>query len=200
MTNVKSVWKLETSTACIVHTVSVVSGCSLYLAFYLTWIYMWFVFVRKWLLCLRQGKANISCCKLFLFVVFRGSYFYFLLFGSSCFQRGPESLRVPVSLHATNRTRLCKRLKEKAVAAGSIVVLEGGEQKCRYDTDTEVLFRQVWGKVVQTVFQCWNKWKRGHYVLAGNVCHGTKSWLVYYRWGVTEQSKELTRSSNIFLS
>lgn len=58
------------------------------------------------------------------------------------FQLGPDSLSVPVSLHATNRARLCQRLKEKAVPERSIVVLEGGEQLTRYDTDTEAVFRQ----------------------------------------------------------
>ena len=50
---------------------------------------------------------------------------------------------MPVNLHATNRARLCERLKSKSVENGAIVLLQGGEEKCRYDTDTEVVFRQV---------------------------------------------------------
>uniref|UniRef100_A0A8C1X1Y9 Xaa-Pro dipeptidase n=1 Tax=Cyprinus carpio TaxID=7962 RepID=A0A8C1X1Y9_CYPCA len=42
-----------------------------------------------------------------------------------------------------NRERLCRGLKaEKDVPAGSVLVLQGGEQKQRYCTDTDVLFRQ----------------------------------------------------------
>lgn len=61
---------------------------------------------------------------------------------SSCFQLGPDGLCVPVNLHATNRARLCERLKSKSVENGAIVLLQGGEEKCRYDTDAEVVFRQ----------------------------------------------------------
>ncbi len=50
---------------------------------------------------------------------------------------------MPVNLHATNRKRLCERLKSKSVKNGALVLLQGGEEKCLYDTDTEVVFRQV---------------------------------------------------------
>ena len=54
-------------------------------------------------------------------------------------------MAVPVSLHATNRKKLCDRLlKQKDLPKGAIVVLQGGEQKQRYCTDCDVLFRQVW--------------------------------------------------------
>ncbi|PNJ09201.1 PEPD isoform 4 [Pongo abelii] len=59
------------------------------------------------------------------------------------FWLGNETLKVPVALFALNRQRLCERLrKNPAVQAGSIVVLQGGEETLRYCTDTEVLFRQ----------------------------------------------------------
>ena len=51
---------------------------------------------------------------------------------------------MPLALFALNRQRLCERLrKNPAVQAGSVVVLQGGEETQRYCTDTGVLFRQV---------------------------------------------------------
>uniref|UniRef100_A0A8C2G0J8 Xaa-Pro dipeptidase n=1 Tax=Cyprinus carpio TaxID=7962 RepID=A0A8C2G0J8_CYPCA len=56
---------------------------------------------------------------------------------------GNDTLRVSAALFAENRERLCRGLKaEKDVPAGSVVVLQGGEQKQRYCTDTDELFRQ----------------------------------------------------------
>uniref|UniRef100_A0A7N9AYS6 Xaa-Pro dipeptidase n=1 Tax=Mastacembelus armatus TaxID=205130 RepID=A0A7N9AYS6_9TELE len=50
---------------------------------------------------------------------------------------------VSAALFAENRRRLCKGLKEKdGVVPQSLVVLQGGEQKQRYCTDTDLLFRQ----------------------------------------------------------
>lgn len=61
----------------------------------------------------------------------------------SCFQLGAHTLSIPVSLHATNRKRLCEQLKKlKGVPAGAMVLLQGGEQSQRYCTDTDVVFRQ----------------------------------------------------------
>ncbi len=57
---------------------------------------------------------------------------------------GNDTLRVSADLFAGNRERLCRGLKaEKDVPAGSVVLLQGGEQKQRYCTDTDMLFRQV---------------------------------------------------------
>uniref|UniRef100_A0A8C6AM36 Xaa-Pro dipeptidase n=1 Tax=Monodon monoceros TaxID=40151 RepID=A0A8C6AM36_MONMO len=59
------------------------------------------------------------------------------------FWLGNETLKVPLALFALNRRRLCERLrKNPAVQAGSVVVLQGGEETQRYCTDTGVLFRQ----------------------------------------------------------
>ncbi|XP_034733940.1 xaa-Pro dipeptidase [Etheostoma cragini] len=56
---------------------------------------------------------------------------------------GKDTLRVSAALFAENRRRLCKGLKAKdGVVSQSVVVLQGGEQKQRYCTDTDVLFRQ----------------------------------------------------------
>ncbi|XP_046843454.1 xaa-Pro dipeptidase-like [Xenia sp. Carnegie-2017] len=60
---------------------------------------------------------------------------------SPYFQLGPNSLRVSVNLHATNRKRLSERLKGKT-SNGAMVFLQGGEGRCRYNTDTEIVFRQ----------------------------------------------------------
>lgn len=60
------------------------------------------------------------------------------------FWLGNETLKVPLALFALNRQRLCERLrKNPAVQAGTVVLLQGGEDTQRYCTDTGVLFRQV---------------------------------------------------------
>ena len=59
---------------------------------------------------------------------------------------GNETLRVSAALFAENRRRLCSGLKNKdGVLPRSVVVLQGGEQKQRFCTDTDLLFRQVGG-------------------------------------------------------
>ncbi|KAM7014777.1 xaa-Pro dipeptidase [Tautogolabrus adspersus] len=56
---------------------------------------------------------------------------------------GNETLRVSAALFAENRRRLCTGLKAKdGLVPQSMVVLQGGEQKQRYCTDTDQLFRQ----------------------------------------------------------
>ncbi|KAK5914951.1 hypothetical protein CesoFtcFv8_000589 [Champsocephalus esox] len=56
---------------------------------------------------------------------------------------GNETLRVSAALFAENRRRLCSGLKNKdGVLPRSVVVLQGGEQKQRFCTDTDLLFRQ----------------------------------------------------------
>ena len=57
---------------------------------------------------------------------------------------GPSSLSIPMSLFSENRQRLCQSLREEgATPSGSIIILQGGEQQCRYSSDTEIVFRQV---------------------------------------------------------
>ncbi|XP_070574989.1 xaa-Pro dipeptidase-like isoform X1 [Ptychodera flava] len=59
------------------------------------------------------------------------------------FDRGSHTLTVSVELFATNRRRLCERLRAKdGVPKGAMVLLQGGEQKQRYCTDTDEVFRQ----------------------------------------------------------
>uniref|UniRef100_A0A3B5BB52 Xaa-Pro dipeptidase n=1 Tax=Stegastes partitus TaxID=144197 RepID=A0A3B5BB52_9TELE len=56
---------------------------------------------------------------------------------------GNDTLRVSAALFAENRRRLCQGLKAKdGVVSKSVVVLQGGEQKQRHCTDTDLLFRQ----------------------------------------------------------
>jgi len=63
--------------------------------------------------------------------------------GKSSFSLGDHTLEVPFTLNKKNRDRLCERLKKnKDYEKGSIVVLEGGDSKTRYSSDTEIVFRQ----------------------------------------------------------
>ncbi|XP_063048977.1 xaa-Pro dipeptidase [Engraulis encrasicolus] len=56
---------------------------------------------------------------------------------------GKDTLRVSAALFAENRRRLLAALKNAdGVQAKAVVVLQGGEQKQRYCTDTEPVFRQ----------------------------------------------------------
>ncbi|XP_075903136.1 xaa-Pro dipeptidase [Nelusetta ayraudi] len=56
---------------------------------------------------------------------------------------GNDTLRVSAALFAENRRRLCAGLKANdGLVPQSVVVLQGGEQKQRYCTDTDVVFRQ----------------------------------------------------------
>uniref|UniRef100_A0A668AA42 Xaa-Pro dipeptidase n=1 Tax=Myripristis murdjan TaxID=586833 RepID=A0A668AA42_9TELE len=54
-----------------------------------------------------------------------------------------KCILVSAALFAENRRRLCQGLKAKeGIVSKSVVVLQGGEQKQRYCTDTDILFRQ----------------------------------------------------------
>lgn len=56
---------------------------------------------------------------------------------------GEHTLRVPMSLHAENRQRLVKSLANRGLGAGSVVLLQGGDDTTRYSGDAENVFRQV---------------------------------------------------------
>uniref|UniRef100_A0A3Q3JV90 Xaa-Pro dipeptidase n=1 Tax=Monopterus albus TaxID=43700 RepID=A0A3Q3JV90_MONAL len=63
--------------------------------------------------------------------------------GGPVYWLGNDTLRVSAALFAENRRRLCKELKAKdGLVPQSVVVLQGGEQRQRYCTDTDLLFRQ----------------------------------------------------------
>ena len=54
------------------------------------------------------------------------------------YDQGLNTYRVPMALHALNRARLCDRMKKHK----GVVLLQGGDQQTRYDTDHEPVFRQ----------------------------------------------------------
>lgn len=54
------------------------------------------------------------------------------------FHLGLNTFRVPLALHAVNRAKLTAAMG----AARGVVLLQGGEQQTRYDTDHEPVFRQ----------------------------------------------------------
>ena len=63
-----------------------------------------------------------------------------------CFSLGHETLKVSMRMFADNRRRLVERLCQcEEVPGDAVVVLQGGEQKQRYCTDVDVVFRQVGG-------------------------------------------------------
>jgi len=59
------------------------------------------------------------------------------------FHRGLSTYRVPMALFELNRARLVEHLLERlGPDASGVVLLEGGKQRTRYDTDHEPVFRQ----------------------------------------------------------
>jgi Xaa-Pro dipeptidase len=60
----------------------------------------------------------------------------------SHFSMGPGTFRVPMSMHAASRRRLVERLRRRGVAERAVVLLQGGVQPSKYDTDRELLFEQ----------------------------------------------------------
>ncbi|KAG7244138.1 hypothetical protein CRUP_029220, partial [Coryphaenoides rupestris] len=54
---------------------------------------------------------------------------------------GKDTLRVSAKLFAENRRRLCQELRAGSAPPRAVVLLQGGEQKQRYCTDTDQLFR-----------------------------------------------------------
>ncbi|CAL8404237.1 unnamed protein product [Boreogadus saida] len=66
-----------------------------------------------------------------------------LLPGRPTYWLGKDTLRVSAKLFAENRRRLCQGLGAAGAPPGAVVLLQGGEQKQRYCTDTDDVFRQV---------------------------------------------------------
>uniref|UniRef100_W5LNZ3 Xaa-Pro dipeptidase n=1 Tax=Astyanax mexicanus TaxID=7994 RepID=W5LNZ3_ASTMX len=63
--------------------------------------------------------------------------------GKAVYWMGKDTLQVSAALFAENRRRLCAGLKgRQGLQPKSLVLLQGGEQKQRYCTDTDILFRQ----------------------------------------------------------
>jgi len=56
---------------------------------------------------------------------------------------GEHCLSIPMSMHKENRERLCAALKKSNVPKGAVVLLQGGSDSQRYDTDVNTApFRQ----------------------------------------------------------
>ena len=62
-------------------------------------------------------------------------------FAKSAFSRGKDTYRVPMAMHAENRDRLRAAMRLAGYAEGT-VLLQGGGEFTRYDTDYEGVFRQ----------------------------------------------------------
>ena len=64
---------------------------------------------------------------------------------------GLNTYKVPMSMHAGNRERVCTNLRSahSSLPANSLIFLQGGEAKTRNDTDHELLFRQEVSYCVQ---------------------------------------------------
>lgn len=62
----------------------------------------------------------------------------------SVYSLGLNTYRVPMALHELNRARLVQSMLEKLDGTNSrgVILLEGGKQTTRYDTDHEPVFRQ----------------------------------------------------------
>merc|ERR1719491_2219542 len=58
------------------------------------------------------------------------------------YSQGLETFRVPMALYEVNRARVVQAMLEKDGSARGLVLLEGGKQTTRYDTDHEPVFRQ----------------------------------------------------------
>ena len=54
------------------------------------------------------------------------------------YDQGLDTYRVPMALHPLNRARLCDRMKDHR----GVVLVQGGDQQLRYDTDHEPVCRQ----------------------------------------------------------
>mmetsp|Transcript_38108 Transcript_38108/g.98782 ORF Transcript_38108/g.98782 Transcript_38108/m.98782 type:complete len:532 (-) Transcript_38108:108-1703(-) len=63
--------------------------------------------------------------------------------GEAFFSMGEGTHRVPMSMHAENRARLCERLRKRhEIGAAAVVFLQGGADQPVYDTDTNWAFKQ----------------------------------------------------------
>jgi len=60
------------------------------------------------------------------------------------FSMGEGTLRIPMTMHAENRKRLCERLRAAAgdIGEGAVILLQGGSENSVYDTDTNWDYKQ----------------------------------------------------------
>jgi Xaa-Pro dipeptidase len=61
---------------------------------------------------------------------------------AAAYSMGPGTFEVPMAMHAGARARLVERLRRAGAPASAVVVLQGGAQQSKYDTDRELLFQQ----------------------------------------------------------
>jgi len=62
--------------------------------------------------------------------------------GAGVFQKGKgKTLAVPMEVHASSCAKLCGILRDRGITSG-VVLLQGGDDQCQYDSDTELVFRQ----------------------------------------------------------
>lgn len=52
-----------------------------------------------------------------------------------------KTLAIPMEIHASSRAKLANLMKARGCADG-LVLLQGGDEQCQYDSDTEPVFRQ----------------------------------------------------------
>lgn len=65
-----------------------------------------------------------------------------MAYSTAHYSQGPDTFRVPMSMHADARRRLCERLRRRGVPDAAVLLLQGGAQQNEYDTDRELLFLQ----------------------------------------------------------
>jgi len=58
------------------------------------------------------------------------------------YSQGLETFQVPMALYEINRARVVQSMLESDASARGLILLEGGKQTTRYDTDHEPVFRQ----------------------------------------------------------
>ena len=60
------------------------------------------------------------------------------------FQKGKgKTLAIPMSVHAAARAKLCGMMQKAPYSSSGMLLIKGGEEQCQYDSDTELVFRQV---------------------------------------------------------
>jgi hypothetical protein len=61
----------------------------------------------------------------------------------SVFQVGKgRTLAIPLEIHQAARKKLVEMFRKNGKSTG-VILFQGGEDQCAYDTDTEILFRYV---------------------------------------------------------
>ena len=58
------------------------------------------------------------------------------------YSQGLETFKVPMALYEINRAKVVQSMLEQNPTAKGLILLEGGKQTTRYDTDHEPVFRQ----------------------------------------------------------